>query len=772
MSDESVITLESVSKYYRVYFEKPALVKSILPFLLAQGKAQRFCALCDVNVIVKKSECIGIIGPNGSGKSTMLSILAGVTQQTEGRAEIRGKVSSLLSLGAGFHPELTGRENIYLNAAILGMSMKQIDIIFDDIVNFAEIGKFINAKLSTYSAGMNMRLGFAIATAVPFDILLIDEVLAVGDMAFQRKCFKRMKEFYEDEGKTIVMVSHDLETLRGMCDRVLWFEHGAIEAIGNTNEVLGRYIERYRDKYSDVEAGLKKVEVKEPKRPMITVDCGREIRVIPKDLFGIGIDWVDDGHSLLEEKGRRLNEYMVSRLGLLEPAFLQFPGEWGADTYHWQNGIGRERSPIPYPLSERGLYPDFGTDEMIELCRKLNAPSALMLNVATAGEDEVIDWLRYLKEKGCAPRFIEFGCNINFNELSVLGRIVHLSVREYARKVVLYAEAVRSLLPEAAIGVPAYIDTGDFKRYRDGDWNRAVVERAAHAIDYLAVRSLVAPVVEIARGYCCPMADEAFKAILGAAEFNRKMLEELADCINSAGKKNRLFVAVGPYGSLFDYFPEVIDGRRVSFRPTEGEIRSRSRTLGAALYDATILNLLIKTEDIKLAAKPLRLGPHRSAFYTMYPHRLVENPLYHVWRLYRRLAGHTLVHSECSNVDYYDAEAVGIIPPLSNVAILDAIAVKSTTGDKLAIYIVNRALEHTIQVEINLNGFPARQITQKFLTADSIVGSNTDTEPFRVNVGEWTRTMAEVADPKTGKVAVRLPKHSLSVIFFDRNVWL
>ncbi|HQM52814.1 MAG TPA: ABC transporter ATP-binding protein, partial [bacterium] len=242
------IEVKNLRKKYRVYFEKPALIRNILPFLVSQGKAQEFWALDGVSFSMQKGECVGIIGPNGSGKSTILSILAGVSAPTEGEVSISGRVSSLLSLGAGFNFELTGQENVYLNGAILGLSKTQIDAIYDDIVAYADLGRFMNAKLSTYSSGMNMRLGFAIAVMVPFDVLLMDEILAVGDLSFQTKCFRTMRKFWEDEGKTVIFVSHDLVKIEEICSSVLWFEHGKIEAMGAPEEVIEAYRERYREK--------------------------------------------------------------------------------------------------------------------------------------------------------------------------------------------------------------------------------------------------------------------------------------------------------------------------------------------------------------------------------------------------------------------------------------------------------------------------------------------------------------------------------------------
>lgn len=197
----------------------------------------------------------------------------GVSAPTEGEVSISGRVSSLLSLGAGFNFELTGQENVYLNGAILGLSKTQIDAIYDDIVAYADLGRFMNAKLSTYSSGMNMRLGFAIAVMVPFDVLLMDEILAVGDLSFQTKCFRTMRKFWEDEGKTVIFVSHDLVKIEEICSSVLWFEHGKIEAMGAPEEVIEAYRERYREKLALGPAVKRQARAEVP--VLVTVDAAR-----------------------------------------------------------------------------------------------------------------------------------------------------------------------------------------------------------------------------------------------------------------------------------------------------------------------------------------------------------------------------------------------------------------------------------------------------------------------------------------------------------------
>ena len=199
-----------------------------------------FWALRNVSFELKEGEVLGLIGRNGAGKTTLLKILSRVTQPTEGSAEIRGRVGSLLEVGTGFHPELTGRENTFLNGAILGMGKKEITRKFDEIVEFAEVADFIDTPLKHYSSGMQMRLAFAIAAHFEPQILLVDEVLAVGDIAFQRKCLGKMGEVAQ-AGRTIVLVSHQMNQIRRLCEKVIWMDGGTIRHAGSTAEVAGAY---------------------------------------------------------------------------------------------------------------------------------------------------------------------------------------------------------------------------------------------------------------------------------------------------------------------------------------------------------------------------------------------------------------------------------------------------------------------------------------------------------------------------------------------------
>src|SRR5580658_9728318 len=203
-------------------------------------KSLSLWALRDVNFEVKQGEVLGLIGRNGAGKSTILKILSRITSPTSGRAAVRGRIRSLLEVGTGFHPELTGRENIYLNGAILGMKKAEIDRRFDEIVSFAEVEKFIDTPVKRYSSGMYLRLAFAVAAHLVSEILLVDEVLAVGDAAFQRKCIGRMHEVAH-EGRTVLFVSHNMAAVRTLCTRGICLESGSIASAGDIERVLYRY---------------------------------------------------------------------------------------------------------------------------------------------------------------------------------------------------------------------------------------------------------------------------------------------------------------------------------------------------------------------------------------------------------------------------------------------------------------------------------------------------------------------------------------------------
>ena len=236
------ILLEDVSVQYRIPSEAIGTFKEyIIRLVKGQIKHKTFFALKDINLEIKQGEIFGILGRNGAGKSTLLKVISRVLIPGEGRVWIKGNVSPLLQLGAGFHPELTGRENIYLNATLLGHTRKEIDSKIDEIIDFAEIGDFIKAPIRNYSSGMNARLGFAVATAWKPDILILDEVLSVGDVAFQEKCISRMTAF-RNSGATVVIVSHSVDQVRAISQRVMWVDHGVIQVVGAADEVCDAYL--------------------------------------------------------------------------------------------------------------------------------------------------------------------------------------------------------------------------------------------------------------------------------------------------------------------------------------------------------------------------------------------------------------------------------------------------------------------------------------------------------------------------------------------------
>jgi ABC-2 type transport system ATP-binding protein len=231
----AAIEVLDVSKRFRLYREKPTSLKQRL--LAGRTRAEDFWALRDVSFDIDQGQTFALIGQNGSGKTTLLKVIAGILRPTEGLVRERGRIAGLLELGAGFHTELTGRENVYLNASFLGLSRRETDAIYDDIVAFAELGDFMDTAVKFYSSGMLVRLGFACAVHVDPDVILIDEVLAVGDESFQARCLDRVRTF-QKEGRTIVLVTHALDMARQLCDRAAMLDHGLVHAIGSPDEVV------------------------------------------------------------------------------------------------------------------------------------------------------------------------------------------------------------------------------------------------------------------------------------------------------------------------------------------------------------------------------------------------------------------------------------------------------------------------------------------------------------------------------------------------------
>ncbi|PLZ87270.1 ABC transporter ATP-binding protein [Fischerella thermalis] len=258
MGEEIAISLKNISKCYKRYARPVDKLKEIL--LRGQNHAQEFWALQDINLEIPKGETVGIIGQNGSGKSTLLQIIAGTLTPTTGEVWVNGRVSALLELGSGFNPEFTGRQNVFFNGQILGLSKEQIEAKFDDIAAFAEIGDFIEHPVKTYSSGMVVRLAFAVIANTEPSILIVDEALAVGDARFQARCMKRIREMKE-QGVTILFVSHDSSSVKMLCKTAVLMNHGRVLEIGKPKEVVNHYIallstektENYNSSVSDKE---------------------------------------------------------------------------------------------------------------------------------------------------------------------------------------------------------------------------------------------------------------------------------------------------------------------------------------------------------------------------------------------------------------------------------------------------------------------------------------------------------------------------------------
>lgn len=236
----NAIEIRNMYKDFKLVYDKPTTLKERICFWKTT-KVQKRQVLKNINLDIKKGETVALIGTNGSGKSTLLKLMTKILYPNKGTLETHGKLTSLLELGAGFHPDFTGRENIYFNAAIFGLTRQEIDKRIDEIIEFSELGDFIDNPVRTYSSGMYMRLAFSIAINVDAEILLIDEILAVGDQHFQDKCFAKLKEMKKSE-KTIVIVTHSLGQVRELCNRAIWIYNGEVRMDGAPNEVVDEYL--------------------------------------------------------------------------------------------------------------------------------------------------------------------------------------------------------------------------------------------------------------------------------------------------------------------------------------------------------------------------------------------------------------------------------------------------------------------------------------------------------------------------------------------------
>lgn len=267
MSEQNIIEVCDVGKSFKVFFDKGSTLKEKVIFA-KRNKYENREIIKDISFKIPKGQAVGFIGKNGCGKSTVLKILSRILKPNKGNIIINGRVSSLIELGAGFHPDMSGRENIYINASIFGLKKDEIDKKMEDIIEFSELGEFIDNPVRTYSSGMYMRLAFSVAINVNADVLLIDEILAVGDVSFQKKCFQKLRDIKE-EGVTIAIVSHSMEQMYNICDRIIWIENGMIREDGEPRLVGMHYLDSMEDERIERLANQSKEDFKDALRHSI-----------------------------------------------------------------------------------------------------------------------------------------------------------------------------------------------------------------------------------------------------------------------------------------------------------------------------------------------------------------------------------------------------------------------------------------------------------------------------------------------------------------------
>jgi ABC-type polysaccharide/polyol phosphate transport system ATPase subunit len=379
------VSVESLSKRFRIFHERNQYLKTSL-LQRKRARWEDFWALRDVSFEVSEGEAFGIVGHNGSGKSTMLKCLSGILVPDGGSVAVRGSMSALLELGAGFHPDLSGRENVFLNGAILGMPRKELVRRFEEIVAFAGLEEFIDQPVRNYSTGMTVRLGFAVAINVEPDVLIIDEVLAVGDAEFQAKCRDKISEF-RAAGRTIVLVTHGMTDVLGLCDRALWLDHGAVRALGDPSQIVddytgvareGRKVEQAEGtRWGSGEVRLQSMELLDGEgKPVAFGRTGDPLTIrlhftafqpLENVVFGIGLDHQNGQHlsgtntrrhgrSVPRIDGNGYLDYTIPQLNLLEGTYELTAAiqDWteGHDYDHWRHGLRFD--VLPSPIHEEG----------------------------------------------------------------------------------------------------------------------------------------------------------------------------------------------------------------------------------------------------------------------------------------------------------------------------------------------------------------------------------------------------------------------------------
>ncbi|MFQ6792507.1 MAG: ABC transporter ATP-binding protein [Thomasclavelia sp.] len=339
MKSENAIEIRNMYKSFKLQYDKPSTLKERLVFFSKQKKEYHE-VLKDININIKKGETVALIGTNGSGKSTLLKLMTKIIYPNKGSIETVGKLTSLLELGAGFHPDFTGRENIYFNAAIFGLTRKEIDNRIDEIIAFSELGDFIDNPIRTYSSGMYMRLAFSIAINVDAEILLIDEILAVGDQHFQDKCFAKLEEL-KNSDKTIVIVSHSLDVVKKLCTRAIWIYKGEFRLDGDPIYVIDEYlkqvaIDHKEEKKKAVAKGIDKY------KGTVYIDTPKDFNRIKRSVSQLEIrgweisDCDNSNLKIYVDNEECTNIERMPRLDVLEAYAEQYGGFIDGDTIGWK----------------------------------------------------------------------------------------------------------------------------------------------------------------------------------------------------------------------------------------------------------------------------------------------------------------------------------------------------------------------------------------------------------------------------------------------------